>query len=104
MPAFVMGVKSTNPKKTEAVYPAIIAIRIGMVEKKPLNSTDPNTATPSVIKNTVISAVVTLSVIILAPILPPRTVSPTSSNPMSATTEPIAAGGRIISIHDDPNL
>ena len=50
MPASLIGVKSTNPKKTEAVYPAMIAIRIGMVEKKPLKRTDPNTAKPSVIK------------------------------------------------------
>ena len=39
-----------------------------------------------------------------APIAPPVTVSPASSRPMSATTGPMAAGGRTISIHLIPNL
>ena len=45
------GVKSTIPKKTEQIYPTTIAIRIGIVDKNPLNDTEPIMAVKSVIPN-----------------------------------------------------
>ena len=82
----------------------MIAIKIGMAEKNPLNATEPITAVPRVTKNIMMSLLVAVSVIRLAPIDPPVTVLPASSKPIKATTAPMAAGGRATSIHPIPNL
>ena len=78
----------------------MIAIKIGITDKNLRNITDPNTATSNVTKKTV-----TLALEILSPVNPalPAAV-PANSNPMSATTGPIAAGGNTTLIQLEPNL
>ena len=45
--------KSTIPHKRAAIYPAMIAIRIGITAKNLRNNTDPRTAVKSVTRNTI---------------------------------------------------
>ena len=82
----------------------MLAIKIEMVDKKPLKRTEPKTAAPIVIKKTIMSPREADSVMMFAPIVPPRTVSPVSSKPIRETTAPMAAGGRMTFIQEVPNL
>ena len=77
-----------------------MAIKIGIVEKKPRNSTLPNTATASVTRK-----VITVPVVTLSPTMQPvDAAEPASSKPISATTGPMAAGGRTTLIQSVPHL
>ena len=92
-------VKSRSPHAPAATYPAMIAIRIGITERKPRNRICPNTATPSVTRNTITffgSTFSSRSPAVLAAF-------PASSRPISATTGPIAAVGSTISIQSVPH-
>ena len=65
-----------------------------------LNTTDPKTAIPNVTKNTMaFSGLMCLS---SSPAL--FAAVPANSKPIRATTGPIAAGGRTMSIQSEPNL
>ena len=78
----------------------MIAIRIGMVEKKPRNMTLPNTATASVTRK-----VTTVPTVTLSPTMQPvEAAEPASSRPISATTGPMAAGGSTTLIQSVPHL
>ena len=98
--AAAIAEKSTIPHATAATYPAITAIRIGITDKNPRNRTEPKTAKPSVTRNTIRffgSMVSSKSPALLAAL-------EESSNPIRATTGPMAAGGRTTSIHLYPIL
>ena len=92
--------KSTIPQARAAIYPAIMAIRIGMTDKNPRNKTEPSTATRSVTRNTI-----TFLTSITSSVSPAFDAAvPASSRPIRATTGPIAAGGSTTSIQSEPNL
>jgi len=77
-----------------------MAIKIGIVEKKPRNSTLPNTATASVTRK-----VMTVPLVTPLPIIQPVSAAePASSKPIRATTGPMAAGGRTTLIQSVPHL
>ena len=93
--------KSRIPAMAAATYPAITAIRIGITERKPRNRTEPNTAKPRVTKNTMAFLGIDDFIQKAARCWPAL---PESSRPMRATTGPMAAGGRTMSIHLYPTL